>query len=321
MAKVTAVCTSSKRQEPKKPRAEGVFVEGKGIEGDSHFGMVERQISLLRAEDIREAEQTAGFSFPPGSLAENLVVEGLPEELVPGEVLALGPSVRLRVAEKGKKPGEPHSYDYRGWCLLPVQGYFLSVERGGRVVPGDEAVLEREASGPHLEEKSLRQRAEEFLEALRRRGCRRTEQRRLIIEILLESEGEHLNARELMDRVQSRDPSIGFATVYRTLLLLGETGLVHSFDQGEGFARFDIPRETMHFHILCRSCGRMGHLPDEAAKQEIVKSWIREAGFEMVPQTFQVYGLCSECRDKGVPGCEAERNETCCGRRRHGWNR
>lgn len=147
MARVMAVCTSIKRQEPKAARPEALFVEGKGIEGDSHFGLLERQVSLLRAEDIREAGKTAGFDFPPGSLAENLVVEGLPEELVPGQVLALGPEVRLRVVEKGKKPGEPHTYDYRGWCLLPIKGYFLSVERGGRVVPGDEAILEGESRG------------------------------------------------------------------------------------------------------------------------------------------------------------------------------
>ena len=147
MAKVIAVCTSRKRQEPKNALAEAVMVEGKGIEGDSHFGMAGRQVSLLRSEDIRVAERSAGFVFPPGSLAENLVVEGLPEELSPGQVLAIGPAVRLVVVEKGKKPGEPHSYDYRGWCLLPTAGYFLSVERGGPVVPGAEVVLEGEPRG------------------------------------------------------------------------------------------------------------------------------------------------------------------------------
>lgn len=171
------------------------------------------------------------------------------------------------------------------------------------------------------EEKDLRQRAEQYLEALSLRGCRRTGPRRLIIESLLESEGEHLNARELMERVQSKDPTIGFATVYRTLLVLGETGLVHSFDQGEGFARFDIPQETMHFHIFCRSCGKMEHLADEAVKQEIVEGWVKEAGFEMVPQAFQVFGLCPECRDKGGTAADSPQDLTCCGRRRHGWTR
>lgn len=169
--------------------------------------------------------------------------------------------------------------------------------------------------------RDLRQRAEEYLEALRKRGCRRTEQRRLIIETLLESEGEHLNARELMERVQSKDPTIGFATVYRTLIVLGETGLVHSFDQGEGFARFDIPDQAMHFHILCRSCGKMEHLADETAKEKIIEGWVKEAGYEMVPQTFQVFGLCSDCRDKVETAPDVSPEVTCCGRRRRGWTR
>jgi len=169
---------------------------------------------------------------------------------------------------------------------------------------------------------NLRQKAEEYLEALRLKGCRRTEQRRLIIEALLESEGQHLNARELMDRVQSKDPTIGFATVYRTLLVLGESGLVHSFDQGEGFSRFDIPQETMHFHLVCRQCGKSEHLADEAAKEKIVEGWVSSAGYEIVPQAFQLFGICHECREKGQgPAPQADPGFTCCGRRRHGCNR
>jgi MOSC domain-containing protein YiiM len=136
MAEVTAVCVSAKRQEPKTEVGEARFLPG-GIEGDSHRGVTEREVSLLRAEDILKAEKEAGFSFPPGSLAENLVVEGLPDGLAEGALLAVGNSVLLEVVEKGKKPGEPHSYDYRGWCLLPVAGYFLRVVRGGEVRKGD----------------------------------------------------------------------------------------------------------------------------------------------------------------------------------------
>lgn len=141
MAKAVAVCTSTDRQKPKEAIPEALFIEGMGIDGDSHFGMGERQISLLRTEDIREAEKEAGFAFPPGSLAENLVVEGLPEELLPGQRLCIGKDVTLVVVEKGKKPDEPHSYNYLGWCLLPTMGYFLSVETGGKVFPDDEVIL------------------------------------------------------------------------------------------------------------------------------------------------------------------------------------
>jgi MOSC domain-containing protein YiiM len=142
MARVLAVCVSSNRQEPKKPVTQARFIEGKGIKGDSHFGISSRQVSLLRYEDIKLAEEEAGFSFPPGALAENLVVEGLPDQISLGSRLRIGRDVILLVKEKGKKPDEPHSYDYRGWCLLPKVGYFLEVVKGGIVKSGDEVVLE-----------------------------------------------------------------------------------------------------------------------------------------------------------------------------------
>ena len=136
MGKLVAVCISRRRQEAKSEIPLALFVPG-GIEGDSHRGVTEREVSLLRMEDIRKAEEDAGFSFPPGSLAENIVVEGLPEDLPAGTLLSLGKDVLLEVVEKGKKPGEPHSYDYRGWCLLPSAGFFLRVAREGTVRAGD----------------------------------------------------------------------------------------------------------------------------------------------------------------------------------------
>jgi MOSC domain-containing protein YiiM len=141
MPKVIAVCAGKDRRKPKTELEAALFVKGKGIYGDGHFGMGERQVSLLRSEDISQAENSAGFPFPPGSLAENLVIAGLPEDLSPGQTIRIGESVILIVVEKGKKPGEPHSYDYRGWSLLPEKGYFLRVEEGGRVKPEDAAIL------------------------------------------------------------------------------------------------------------------------------------------------------------------------------------
>ena len=140
MGRVTAVCISSVRQEPKRRVGSIRLVRG-GVEGDSHLGVTEREVSLLRAEDIRKAELEAGFPFPAGSLAENLIIEGLPVDMAPGTRIALGESAVLEVVEKGKKPGEPHSYDYRGWCLLPTVGFFLRVIEEGRVYAGDEAYL------------------------------------------------------------------------------------------------------------------------------------------------------------------------------------
>ncbi|MCF4112889.1 MULTISPECIES: MOSC domain-containing protein [Dethiosulfovibrio] len=140
MSKIEGICISSKRREPKRSVPYASFLYG-GIDGDSHRGVSEREVSMLRSEDISAAEINAGFSFPPGSLAENLIVSGLPKDLPVGTELKIG-AVSLLLIEIGKKPGEPHSYDYRGWCLLPYVGFFLKVVDEGIVRLGDEVSLE-----------------------------------------------------------------------------------------------------------------------------------------------------------------------------------
>ena len=148
---IVAVCVSPTRREPKKAVDQAFLIPG-GIRGDSHFGVSPRQVSLLRQEDIDAAAVKAGFPFPPGSLAENLVVRGLPGDMRPGTVLSVG-TVVLRVIERGKRPDEPHSYDYRGYCLLPSVGYFLEVLHGGVIRPGDVATVSEDgpsdAHGDH----------------------------------------------------------------------------------------------------------------------------------------------------------------------------
>lgn len=144
---VVSVCASARRKDPKSPLEEGLFDAGKGLRNDAHWGFSDRHVSLLREEDVAAAESEAGFPFPPGSLAENLRLRGLPEELPLGALLK-GPEETpvLRIRERGKRPDEPHSYEYRGWCLLPKVGYFLEVVRGGVLRPGDALRLE-EAGG------------------------------------------------------------------------------------------------------------------------------------------------------------------------------
>ncbi len=142
LATVVAVCTGSVRQEPKKPQKEGVLRQGWGFLGDVHAGAGSRPVSLLRREDVVRREDEVGFPLPPGSLAENLVVEGLPDALPAGTLLRCPSGAVLRVAERGKRPGEPHTYSYRGECLLPTVGYFLDVLEGGAVRPGDEVTWE-----------------------------------------------------------------------------------------------------------------------------------------------------------------------------------
>jgi Fur family ferric uptake transcriptional regulator len=56
----------------------------------------------------------------------------------------------------------------------------------------------------------------------------------------------------------------------------------------------------MHFHVFCRSCGKTVHLADEESKMAEVKGWAQSEGFDLLPQTFEMAGLCRECREEGV---------------------
>jgi Fur family ferric uptake transcriptional regulator len=68
----------------------------------------------------------------------------------------------------------------------------------------------------------------------------------------------------------------------------------------EGFLRFELPDEQMHFHVFCRSCGKTVHLDDEDKKMAEVKEWAKSEGFELLPQTFEMAGICDKCREEGV---------------------
>ncbi|MEA3508099.1 MAG: Fur family transcriptional regulator [Synergistota bacterium] len=151
-----------------------------------------------------------------------------------------------------------------------------------------------------MEAQSVNNTTQDYMERLRKRGFRLTNQRRIIIETLLENLGEHLNAHELLERVQEKDSSLGIATVYRTIELLNYLGLLNMINLDEGFSRFEVPDEQMHFHIYCRSCGKVVHLGNEEEKAAIVQQWFREMAFEMLPQTFEMAGICRDCQQQGV---------------------
>lgn len=146
---------------------------------------------------------------------------------------------------------------------------------------------------------------EGYLERLKEEGFRLTGPRRVIIETLLENLGRHLNARELMELVQEQDSNVGFATVYRTLELLVGLGMLNRISLEEGFSRYEVPDEKMHFHLYCRFCGKTIHLDDEKTKEALVRSWMGDSGFVLLPQTFEVAGVCSDCRQCLADGAEA----------------
>jgi|GEM_PF-957754 len=136
---------------------------------------------------------------------------------------------------------------------------------------------------------------EQYMVSLKRCGFRLTPQRRLIVRTLIENMGKHPNAQELLQMVQSEDPSVGIATVYRTVEILSQIGLLSTMNMEEGFSRFEIRRNSVHFHAFCRYCGKIINLGGEKEKEATIKEWIKPTGFQLLPQTFEISGICGDC--------------------------
>lgn len=137
MASVTAVCVSKEKGERKVPVPRVELVVGHGIEGDAHAGDWHRQVSLLASESIAKM-RALGLDVSSGDFAENITTAGI-------ELIALRVGDRLTIADTlleitqiGK---ECHSrcaiYHQAGDCVMPKEGIFARVLRGGTIKPGD----------------------------------------------------------------------------------------------------------------------------------------------------------------------------------------
>jgi MOSC domain-containing protein YiiM len=136
--KIVAVSISEQKGVPKKNIPEGVLLEEFGLEGDAHGGPWHRQLSLLAMESIQKMQEL-GLKVRPGSFAENITTEGvvLPE-LPIGTRLSLGPEAQVEVTQIGKVCHDKCAiYRLAGDCVMPREGIFVRILKGGRIKAGD----------------------------------------------------------------------------------------------------------------------------------------------------------------------------------------
>jgi Fe2+ or Zn2+ uptake regulation protein len=128
---------------------------------------------------------------------------------------------------------------------------------------------------------------------LRARGHRVTSQR-LVLHRALREYDRHVTADELLSAVASRLPGISIPTVYATLDLFDELGLVRRVAAGRGAVLFD-PRADAHHHTVCNRCGRVEDLETKADLDAVVAG-AQSRGFAPRSAEVTVSGLCAECR-------------------------
>lgn len=135
---IAAVCASKRKGTPKRNILSGRLVEGFGLESDAHGGDWHRQISLLGMEQIRSMK-AKGLELGPGAFAENITTEGLDLTSVRiGDRLALGEAAIVEITQIGK---ECHTkcaiFHTIGDCIMPEQGVFAKILKGGPIKTGD----------------------------------------------------------------------------------------------------------------------------------------------------------------------------------------
>jgi len=140
---------------------------------------------------------------------------------------------------------------------------------------------------------------------IRNRGMRMTIPRQLVAEVLEGASG-YLSADEIYMRIKEDYPAIGLATVYRTLVLLNEMGIVNRYNFGDGSARFmaaEDQHSRHHHQLVCEKCFKVikysDFIEDEQELYRRVEAVLSEKhGFEIKRHIVQFYGICPDCREE-----------------------
>ncbi len=133
-----------------------------------------------------------------------------------------------------------------------------------------------------------------FKDFIARKGLKSTQQRDIILNEFLKS-GAHLSTEELYLRIRKKHPSIGYATVYRTLKLFAECGIAEERHFGDGQARYEpCTGEEHHDHLVCRDCGAILEFEDSRI-EELQENVAREHNFKILSHRLELYGLCERC--------------------------
>ena len=139
MGKILAVCRSDSKGTTKENIRQGFFKEGFGLVNDAHSDCnTHRQVSLLAIESINKM-RSIGMELKPGDFAENLTTEGMDLVSLPvGTKLSVGEDVLLEVTQIGKDCLTGCAiFKQVGKCIMPNEGIFAKVVRGGEINEGD----------------------------------------------------------------------------------------------------------------------------------------------------------------------------------------
>ncbi len=134
-------------------------------------------------------------------------------------------------------------------------------------------------------------------QSLKQRGIRLTRQRQILLD-LIDGSGQHLDAEHLYNLARKRDPKLNRVTVYRTLKLLKESGLVDELDlmHYDGDQHYyETRRKQEHAHVVCLHCGKVEEFFGEPL-QKIRRQVESTLGYEVAIARTEIGGYCPNCQ-------------------------
>ena len=132
-----------------------------------------------------------------------------------------------------------------------------------------------------------------FTTVLQEHGFRLTASRQAILATLVASDG-HVSADELADLVHQGAPGVGRMTVYRTLELLSDLGLIRPVYQGSAAAHYILMDEGHHHHLVCSRCHKVVEF-NQCVLREIEQAVSSHYEFEIQGHLLEIFGLCPDC--------------------------
>ncbi len=125
-------------------------------------------------------------------------------------------------------------------------------------------------------------------------GLKTTAQRDFIADSFFRT-NTHISLDELLKKVKRKNPRVGYATVYRTMKLLTDSGLALERHFGDGQTRYEnMPEDGHHDHMICIKCGRITEFKNQKIEQ-LQAETAKKLGYTVVNHKLELYGYCSDC--------------------------
>ena len=125
-------------------------------------------------------------------------------------------------------------------------------------------------------------------------GLKTTAQRDFIADSFFRT-STHISLDELLKKVKRKNPRVGYATVYRTMKLLTDSGLALERRFGDGQTRYEnMPEDGHHDHMICVKCGKITEFKNQKIEQ-LQAETAKKLGYTVISHKLELYGYCSEC--------------------------